>query len=78
MGKITDEELSRVNKIKQESIELASILGELAFNKILLEEQIEKQKERVIEVKKEESVLFEDLKIKYGNVMINIETGEFN
>jgi len=78
MGKITDEELTRVNKIKQESIELASILGELAFNRILLEEQIEKQRDRVIEIKKEESVLFEDLKVKYGNVMINIETGEFN
>jgi len=78
MGKITDEELTRVNKIKQESIELASILWELAFNRILLEEQIEKQRDRVIEIKKEESVLFEDLKVKYGNVMINIETGEFN
>jgi hypothetical protein len=78
MGKITEEELSRINTIKQTSIEIASILGELSYNKIILENEIELQKSRIFEVKKQEVSLFQDLKTKYGDVTINIETGEFN
>ena len=78
MGKITEEELSRINTIKQTSIEIASILGELSYNKIILKNEIELQKSRIFEVKKQEVSLFQDLKTKYGDVTINIETGEFN
>jgi hypothetical protein len=31
-----------------------------------------------LDIKKQESVLFEELKSKYGNISINIETGEIN
>ena len=77
MANITDEEKSRIEAIKQQTLESASILGELHYQKILLDFQIDNQKEKVLNIRKDESVLFEELKSKYGNVTINIETGEF-
>lgn len=78
MAKITEDELKRLDLIKQDSLEIASILGELTYQKLNLENQIEQQRQRILEVKKVESILFEELKQKYGNITINIETGEFN
>jgi hypothetical protein len=77
MANITDEEKNRIEAIKQQTLESASILGELYYQKILLDSQIDNQKEKVLNIRKDESVLFEELKSKYGNVTINIETGEF-
>lgn len=78
MEKITEHELKRIELIKQDSLEVASILGELTYQKIVIENQIDQQKLRISEIKTQESTLFEELKSKYGNVTINIETGEIN
>jgi hypothetical protein len=78
MAQITETELKRIELIKQDSIEIASILGELSFQKIVIENQIDEQKQKIAEIKNRESMLFEELKSKYGNVTINIETGEIN
>jgi hypothetical protein len=78
MGKITDEELGQIELIKQQSLEVASILGELTYQKLSLENQIEEQRHKIVEIKKSESELFLQLREKYGNITINIETGEFN
>jgi hypothetical protein len=78
MEKITEDELARIELIKQDSLEVASILGELGYQKIVIDNQIDEQKKRVLDIKKQESVLFEELKSKYGNISINIETGEIN
>jgi hypothetical protein len=78
MAQITETELKRIELIKQDSIEIASILGELSFQKIVIENQIDEQKQKIAEIKNRESILFEELKSKYGNVTINIETGEIN
>jgi hypothetical protein len=78
MEKITEHELKRIELIKQDSLEVASILGELTYQKIVIENQIDRQKLRITEIKNQESTLFEELKSKYGNVTINIETGEIN
>jgi len=78
MEKITEDELARIEFIKQDSLEVASILGELSYQKIVIDNQIDQQKAKIIDIKKQESVLFEELKSKYGNISINIETGEIN
>ena len=78
MAKITEDELKRIELIKQDSLEIASILGELTYQKLNIENQIEEQRKRILQVKSTESALFADLKEKYGNITINIETGEFN
>jgi hypothetical protein len=78
MGKITDEELKRLETVKNKVLEVASILGELNYQKIVIDDQIDQQKDSIRRIKKEESDLFEELKSKYGNISINIQTGEFS
>jgi hypothetical protein len=78
MTKITDDELQRLNLLKQDALEVASTLGELTYQKVSLELEIEKQKKIVERIKNTETQIFEELRSKYGNVSVNIETGELN
>lgn len=78
MGKITEEEIKKVNDLKDQTTQLVYALGELEYQKISLEFILEDIKEKVIKTKIEESKFLDDLKNKYGNVNINIETGEFS
>jgi hypothetical protein len=75
--KITDDELKRLELIKQDALEIASSLGELNYQKTVLQIQIEDQTTKIREIKLREQSLFNDLREKYGNVSINITTGEF-
>lgn len=75
--KITQEELDVIKKIKKESIEIIGALGELNYQKMMLDIVIDEQKEKVKALKVQEKSLFDQLQSKYGNVNINIETGEF-
>jgi hypothetical protein len=59
-------------------LEVASSLGELSYQKMVLELEIEKQKILIKDIKSRENLLFEELKSKYGSVSINIETGEIS
>jgi hypothetical protein len=76
--KITQEELARISAIRQDALEIASKLGELEFQKISIEILIDQQKKEIIALKSKEEEVFEDIKSKYGNVTINIETGEIS
>jgi len=78
MGKITDEELQKIEQIRNQALEVASILGELNYQKIFIDDQIDQQKDAVRAVKKTELEFFGELRQKYGNVSINIQTGEFS
>jgi chaperonin cofactor prefoldin len=75
--KITDEEFAKLNLLKQDAIEIASALGELNYQKIILEFQIEDLTSKIKEIRSRESNLFQELQSKYGNVSININNGEF-
>lgn len=77
MGKLTENELQRLHLVRKDSLEIASTLGELQYQKTVLDLIMEEQKEKVKQLKKSEANLFEELKEKYGSVNINIETGEF-
>lgn len=77
MAKLTDNELERLHQVRKDSLEIASALGELQYQKTVLELMMEDQKEKIKELKKSEANLFEELKEKYGNININIQTGEF-
>lgn len=76
--KLTAEEFETLQKIRQDSVEVASLLGELTYQKISLDLQIETQKEKIKAIKSSESAFFDALRVKYGNVVLNIDTGEFN
>jgi hypothetical protein len=78
MEKLTTDELSRINLIREDALEIASKLGELEFQKISIELKIEEQKKRIKALKSQEEDIFEEIKSKYGDVTINIETGEIS
>lgn len=77
MGKLTENELERLHLVRKDSLEIASTLGELQYQKTVLDLMMEEQKDKIKQLKKSEASLFEELKEKYGSVNINIETGEF-
>ena len=78
MGKITETELQRIEVLKKDALEVASALGELSYQKLSIELLIEEQKKRIKQIKDQEESLLQELKDKYGNVSINIETGDFS
>ena len=77
MGKLTENELERLHAIRKDSLEIASALGELQYQKTVLELLMDTQKQKIKDLKKSEGLLFEELRGKYGTININIETGEF-
>ena len=77
MGKLTDTELQLVQLIKRDALEVASTLGELSYQKMTIDLLIEEEKKKVKDIKEREAKILDELKEKYVNVSINIETGEF-
>lgn len=78
MEKLTTEELSKIKLIKQDALEIASKLGELEFQKISIELKIDEQKREISALKLREQSILEEITSKYGDVTINIETGEIS
>jgi hypothetical protein len=77
MNKVTETELKRIVAIKRDALDVASALGELQYQKEILELQIESQRDIIRDIRKQEDKLFLELKEQYGNISINIETGEY-
>ena len=77
MGKITDQELKDINNIKQEISQVVYTLGELEYQKVSIDLIIDELKVKIKDIKAKEAAVLNGLKDKYGNVNINIETGEF-
>jgi len=77
MNKVTENELQRIAFIKKEALDIASALGELQYQKEILELQMQSQREKIKDVRSQEDKLFVELRDNYGNISINIETGEY-
>lgn len=76
-NKISQNQLERIGFIKREAIDIATSLGELNYQKTLLDLQIEEQKKKIIDLRSSERAIFEELRSQYGNVNVNLETGEY-
>ena len=77
MQKVTETELQKIALIKKDALEFASYLGELEYQKTILDFQAQDIKLKIKDLRAEESKMFEELRAKYGNININLETGEF-
>jgi len=73
---LTQEELQQLKDIRQEILQLASTLGELGYQQILLDLDHEKLTEAVKDVKVKEQGLLANFSDIYGDGVINLETGE--
>ena len=76
--KLTPEELQQINFIKSDALEVAALLGELEYQKMSIELDMEEQKKKIKEIRVKEKQVFEEIRSKYGAVSINTETGEIS
>ena len=77
-NQLTPEELQQINLIKSDALEVAALLGELEYQKMSIELDMEEQKKRIKEIRVKEKQVFEEIRSKYGPVSINTETGEIS
>jgi predicted aspartyl protease len=73
---LSQEELQQIQEIRKQMVEVASTLGELSFQETVI--SIEKQKltEVVKNAREREKALLNEFGKKYGDGVINLETGE--
>ena len=76
--KLTQEEFQQINLIKSDALEVAALLGELEYQKMSIELDMEEQRKRIKEIRVKEKQVFEEIRSKYGAVSINTETGEIS
>jgi len=77
-NQLTPEELQQINIIRNDALEVASLLGELEYQKMVIELDQDELRAKIKRIKIKEKEVFEEIKEKYGNVSINIETGEIS
>ena len=75
---LTPEEFQQINLIKYDALEVAALLGELEYQKMSIELDMEEQRKRIKEIRVKEKQVFEEIRSKYGPVSINTETGEIS
>lgn len=75
---LTPEEFQQINLIKSDALEVAALLGELEYQKMSIELDMEEQKKRIKEIRVKEKQVFEEIRSKYGPVSIDTETGEIS
>ena len=76
--KLTPEELQQINLIKSDALEVAALLGELEYQKMSIELDMEEQRKKIKEIRVKEKQVFEEIRSKDGAVSINTETGEIS
>jgi hypothetical protein len=74
--KLEEQELKQLHDFQQESEILISQLGQINFQKLQLEKQEEFLKQKFNELTNKELEISQVLKEKYGNVNIDLKTGE--
>lgn len=77
MKKLEEKELTQLKGLQNKSQDLIIELGQISFNEIVLEKRKENAKIILNKVQDEEKTLKEFLISKYGNIDINLETGEY-
>lgn len=76
--KLTDQEFKEVQNLKNEAIQYASALGELEYQKVSIQLQMDSLKDSIKQLKAKEEQFFNKIRSSYGSVTINIDTGEIS
>lgn len=74
--KLTAEELKDFQAFRQEASRLAAILGEIHYQRTLIDLELENLKKAIKSNVDQQQVLMKALGEKYGDGSINVETGE--
>lgn len=75
--KFTPEELAELKELRGKYSELSHELGQVALNRFSLDDKEKQLRNTLTNVQKQEIKLADDLKDKYGNGSIDIDTGVF-
>lgn len=83
MKKISEDELTQIQSLRELLFEITTSLGELHLNKKILQNQIlslekatEEYEKKFTEFQDKERVLYDMFQTKYGTSEINLDTGE--
>lgn len=72
---LTQEELQQLKDIRSEVLQLASSLGELSYQEVLINLEKTKITDAIKQIRSKEQALFAEFGKKYGDGVVNIETG---
>jgi len=75
---LTKEELETLRLLQQDFQNLQFELGEIEIIKIQIEERYENVKKTLKEIQTKELSFTKSIKEKYGDISLNVETGEFS
>jgi len=75
--KLTKEEMSQIETIKQKSQAISSELGQIELLKLQLKARRQNAEDYLKELQQEEKDLAEALELAYGKGTIDLEKGEF-
>ena len=73
---LPQEELQQIKEVRKQMLELASMLGELSYQEVILSIEKSKLTEAVKNVREKERLLLDEFGKKYGDGVIDLETGE--
>ena len=76
MSKITEEELQKVKDGRDKVSNIAEYLSELVLQQTVLDNLVKNTKQEFLDSVSEEEKYFAELNKKYGEGLLNIETGE--
>jgi hypothetical protein len=75
---LTKEELETLHLLQQDFQNIQYELGEIEIIRIQIEERYESVKKTLKEIQIKEQSFTKSIKEKYGDISLNIETGEFS
>tara|TARA_R110001606_G_scaffold29467_1_gene91847 strand:+ start:1914 stop:2159 length:246 start_codon:yes stop_codon:yes gene_type:complete len=78
MTKLQNEEIKKVNDLKNKFNETVQALGSIELQLLNINLKKEQLKMEAVEIQKEEIDLAKELEEKYGSGTISLETGEFS
>jgi hypothetical protein len=73
---LSQEELQQIKEVRKQMLELASVLGELGYQEVILSIEKSKFTEAVKNVREKERSLLDEFGKKYGDGIVDLETGE--
>ena len=76
MSKITEEELQKVKDGREKVATIAEYMSELVLQQTVLDNLVKNTKQEFLDSVSEEEKYFAELNKKYGEGLLNIETGE--
>lgn len=78
ISKVSDEKLQQLRSLQEESASLTIVLGELAFQRRLLKQEILQTEERLLQLQFVREDLVKELEGQFGSTgTVNLTTGEF-